>query len=320
MIHRPVSRSAAVLGVAALLPLGLVACDSDSSSSANPDAEFSGESITLAAVPSEESTTLESAYGNIADLLEKQLGVEVTFQNANDYAAVIEGQRAGQIDMASYGPFSYVIASDSGVKVEPIATLANAADEEPSYTSQLHVPAGSDIKGLEDLRGKNVCFVDAASTSGYLVPSYGLLGLGIDPEKDLTPVMAGGHDASLLSLDGGNCDAAFAQDTQLGVLEETGQIKPGSVEVVWQSDPIPSSPLTANTDTMSAELVEAVKKELLENGNKEKLTELGICDSVEDCVLPDDSEWGYLPVTDENFDVIREICEVTQADACNQVG
>lgn len=314
------SRTAAVLGTVALLPFGLAACGSDSSSSANPDAEFSGEKITLAAVPSEESTTLESAYGNIADLLEKQLGVEVTFQNANDYAAVIEGQRAGQIDMASYGPFSYVIASDSGVEVDPIATLADAADEEPSYSSELHVPAGSDIKGLDDLRGKNICFVDAASTSGYLVPSYALLNAGIDPEKDLTPVMAGGHDASLLSLDGGNCDAAFAQDTQLGVMEDSGQIKPGDVEVVWQSDPIPSSPLTANTGTMSAELIEAVKKELLENGNKEKLTELGICESAEDCVLPDDSQWGYLPVADEDFDVIRQICDVTKAEACNQVG
>lgn len=320
------SRRALVsFGAIALLPLGLVACGSDSEGSSEAGGndgggEFAGTEITLASVPSEESTSLQSGYENIIALLEQELGVEVSYQDANDYAAVIEGQRAGQIDMAAYGPFSYVIATDSGVPIEPVGTMADAPDEEPTYTSRLHVPADSDMESIEDIAGKQVCFVDAASTSGYLVPSYGLLDVDIDPEEDITPIMAGGHDASLLSLDSGNCDAAFALDAQQSILEETGQLEEGSMKVIWESDPIPSSPLTANTETLGEDLVTAINDTLAEKANKPALVEMGICESEEDCTMPEDSEYGFIPTDDSSYEVIREICEVTQADACQQVG
>lgn len=317
-------RTMAAVGAATLFPLSLVACGSDSEGSGEAGGdgggEFAGTEIVLASVPSEESTSLQSGYENIIALLEEELGVEISYQDANDYAAVIEGQRAGQIDMAAYGPFSYVIASDSGVPIEPVGTMADSADEEPTYTSKLHVKADSDMESMEDIKGKEVCFVDAASTSGYLVPSYGLLNVDIDPEKDITPVMAGGHDASLLSLDSDNCEAAFALDAQQSILEETGQLEKDAVKVIWESDPIPSSPLTANTDTLGQDLVDAINETLAEKANKPALVEAGICSSEEDCTMPEDSEYGFIPTDDESYEVIREICDVTQAEACSQVG
>lgn len=157
-------RNVAAVAAAAILPLGLVACSSseaDTAAASSGDGEFAGETISMASVPSEESMSLQSQYENIIELLESELGITIEYQDANDYAAVIEGQRAGQIDMASYGPFSYVIATDSGVPVEPIGTLADDPEEEPTYTSRAHVQAGSDIQEITDVEGENVCFVDA---------------------------------------------------------------------------------------------------------------------------------------------------------------
>jgi hypothetical protein len=39
--------------------------------------------------------------------LTRQLGTKVTLRIANDYAAVIEGQRAGNIHIGYYGPASF---------------------------------------------------------------------------------------------------------------------------------------------------------------------------------------------------------------------
>ena len=84
---------------AGLLALPLLAACGSSGGSGN-------DTITFAAVPAESPSTLESSFENVTKLLEEETGKTVEFQNASDYAAVIEGMRAGQIDTASFGPFA----------------------------------------------------------------------------------------------------------------------------------------------------------------------------------------------------------------------
>ena len=290
--------------------LSLVACGSDTT----------GDTITFAAVPAESSATLDQTFSNLTDLIEQETGVTVEFQNASDYAAVIEGMRAGQVDVASFGPFSYVIAKDSGVDLSPVAAPTDDPDEEPAYTSLAYVKEGSDINNIEDLKGKTVCFVDQASTSGYLVPMNGLMDVGIDMDADIEQVLAGGHDASLLTLDSEGCDAAFAHNTMLHTLEESGQIEEGSLREIWESDPITEDPITVNNSSLSPELAQQITDVIREHGNKPALVEAGICESEEGCVLPEETGWGYLPVDDSDFDPIRQLCEITQAEACRSVG
>ena len=277
------------------------------------------DTLTFAATPAESSQSLQSDFANIIELLEQEAGVSIEFQNASDYAAVIEGQRAGQIDMASYGPFSYVIAKDSGVDIEAVVAPTNDKDVAPAYTSLAYVRADSDIDSLDDIDGQEVCFVDAASTSGYLVPMKGLMDAGKSMDDDMQQVLAGGHDASLLSLESGNCDVAFAHDAMLDTLVASGQLEDGALRSIWKSDPIPEDPI-AVSNSIDPEVIERITTVLREKANKPALVEAGICDSEDDCVLPELIEYGYLPVTDEDFDSIRELCEETKADACNSVG
>lgn len=305
-------RSAAAVLLASVTVTTLAACGSSS------DAD-TGE-ITFAAIPAESSTSVESDYQNIVDLLEKETGRTVNFQNASDYAAVIEGQRSGQIDVASYGPFSYAIAKDSGINLTPVASPTHDENTAPAYRSLAYTRAGSDIKGLDDLEGKTVCLVDAASTSGYLVPMKGLADAGLTLDEDVTGKLTGGHDASLLALKNGECDAAFAHDTMLFTLESGGQVDKGELAPVWTSDPITEDPIAVNGDSLDEDVAATITEALQTKANKPALVAEGICDSEEDCTLPEEIEWGYLPVTDADFDSIREICATTDADACRNVG
>ncbi|WP_169251001.1 phosphate/phosphite/phosphonate ABC transporter substrate-binding protein [Brevibacterium sp. 'Marine'] len=307
-------RSKAVRTITAgLLALPLLAACGSSGGSGD-------DTITFAAVPAESSSTLESSFENVTKLLEEETGQKVEFQNASDYAAVIEGMRAGQIDAASFGPFAYVIAKDSGIDIEPAAAPTNDKAKDPAYTSLAYVKKGSDITGLKDLKGKKVCFVDKASTSGYLVPMKGLQDEGIDMDKDLEPVLSGGHDASLLSLNSGDCDAAFAHDAMLTTLEKSGQVEKGSLEPVWESDPITEDPIAVNNDSLDADTAAKITNILREKANVPAMVEAGTCDSEDDCVLPEEITYGYKEVSDADFDAIRDICDATQADACKNVG
>ena len=278
------------------------------------------DTITFAAVPAESSSTLESSFDNVTALIEEETGKKVEFQNASDYAAVIEGMRAGQIDAASFGPFAYVIAKDSGIDMDAAAAPTNDAKKAPAYTSLAYVKKDSDIKGLKDLKGKNVCFVDAASTSGYLVPMKGIMDEGLDMDKDMKPQLTGGHDASLLSLESGECDAAFAHDAMLQTLEKSEQVKSGSLKSVWESEPITEDPIAVNNESLDPELAKQITTVLREKANVPAMVDAGVCSSEDDCVLPEEITYGYAPVKDSDFDSIRDICEATKADACKNIG
>ncbi|MDO5498216.1 MAG: phosphate/phosphite/phosphonate ABC transporter substrate-binding protein [Propionibacteriaceae bacterium] len=312
-------RTKSVLAAAAGLLL-LSACGESASPTATEggsDAGAGKDTIIFAAVPSEESTALQAGYDTIIKLIEQDTGMTVEFQNATDYAAVIEGQRAGKIDIAAYGPFSYKIAKDGGVPVEPLGSLVDAPDEEPGYLSLLWTKADNDeINEIGDVRDKRVCFVDKASTSGYLYPSAGLLAEDIDPESDVTPVMAGGHDASLLGVKNDQCDAGFAYDTMIDTMTNSGQITDGELKQVWESETIMGSPIAMNTETLSAETQQQLR-DLVPKANKPAMVEAGICTDEASCHLAEESGWGMVKVEDSQYDGIRRVCELTNAEACN---
>ena len=297
--------------------LALTACGS--SADAEGDGGTEPDTIVFASIPSEDSTSLEQQFANVIEVIEQETGKEVEVQNATDYAAVIEGMRAGKIQIAGFGPFSYVTAKDSGVNLEPIAAVVDSADEEPGYRSYAVVPAGSDITDLAGFAGKNVCFVDPTSTSGYLYPSAGLLEAGVDPETDVNQVMAGGHDASALAVADGQCDAGFAFDTMVdSVLIKSGQLKEGQLTKIWESEVIPGSPIAISTDTLDADTQEQIKTAFTEKINIDALVESGVCEDAENCALPEESKYGYVAVDDALYDGVRKVCETTQAAACQE--
>ena len=295
--------------------LALTACGS----SADADGGSEPETLVFASIPSEDSTSLEQQFANVIEVVEQETGKKVEIQNATDYATVIEGMRAGKIQIAAFGPFSYVTAKDTGVAVEPIASTVDSPDEEPGYRSYAVVPAGSGITDLAGFKGKNVCFVDPTSTSGYLYPSAGLLEAGVDPQVDVTAVMAGGHDASALAIAGGQCDAGFAFDAIIdSVLIKSGQLQEGQLTTVWESEIIPGSPVAISTDTLDEDTQEQIRTAFIEKINVDALVESGICTAAASCTLPEEAEYGYVAVDDALYDGVRKVCETTQAEACQE--
>ena len=108
-----------------------------------------------------------------------QLGTKVTLRVANDYAAVIEGQRAGNIHIGYYGPASFSRARMTGVQTDAFVIDVNS-DGTKGYYSVFYVRADSPYQKIEDLKGKNIGLVDPNSTSGYNMPLFTLDKLGIE--------------------------------------------------------------------------------------------------------------------------------------------
>src|SRR5215472_14269668 len=137
--------------------------------------------INFAVVPAENEATVTNRWTPFLAYLGNELGVKVRLRIANDYAAVIEGQRSGMLHLGYYGAASFSRARLTSVPTEAFAVNVNR-DSGKGYYSVFYVLAGSPYHELQELKGKNLGLVDANSTSGYEVPLYTLSKMGIDPE------------------------------------------------------------------------------------------------------------------------------------------
>jgi phosphonate transport system substrate-binding protein len=164
--------------------------------------------ITFAAIPAENGSGVTERYGPFVSYLSKELGVKVTLRVANDYAAVIEGQRAGNIHIGYYGPASFARARLTGVKTDAFVIDVNS-DGSKGYYSVFYVLANSPYQKIEDLKGKNLGLVDPNSTSGNNMPRFKLNHLGIDPDAYFSKVIfTGSHENAVLALAQGTVDVA----------------------------------------------------------------------------------------------------------------
>ena len=79
----------------------------------------------------------------------------MTLRIANDYTAVIEGQKNRQIHIGQYGPGSYARANAvSRRQRHPFATLRNSGGV-IGYYSVMYVRADSEYKSVAELKGRS---------------------------------------------------------------------------------------------------------------------------------------------------------------------
>lgn len=229
--------------------------------------------LVFAKVPDENASGTLDRWTPLTNFLSKELGVKVSLRIANDYAAVVEGQRAGNIHIAMYGPASYARAYLTGAQVEPFA-IEVSADGTKGYYSVLYVKAEAPYKSIEDLRGKNLCLVDPNSTSGNNVPRYALHKMGIAPEAFFDKVVyAGSHENAVIGVQQGTCDAAFnwwndESESNLLRMARKGMTKAEDFRIVFKSELIVNSPM-AYLSTLPADLKAKIKAAVLDVAAKD---------------------------------------------------
>jgi phosphonate transport system substrate-binding protein len=237
--------------------------------------------ITFAVVPAENASGVTERYAPFVNYLSKELGVKVNLRVANDYAAVIEGQRAGNIQVAYYGPASFARARLTGVKTDAFAIDVNS-DGSKGYYSVFYVLAKSPYQKLEDLKGKNLGLVDPNSTSGNNMPRFKMEQMGVDPEKFFSQVVfTGSHENAVLALVQGTVDVAANwwnadDDSNLTRMLNKNMVKSSDgtllkkedFRIIVKSDLIINSPYAYLND-LPDDMKAAIKKAFLEAAQKD---------------------------------------------------
>ncbi|MGJ4946370.1 phosphonate ABC transporter substrate-binding protein [Bradyrhizobium sp. HKCCYLS1011] len=237
--------------------------------------------ITFAAIPSENGSGVVERYTPFVNYLSKELGIKVTLRVANDYAAVIEGQRAGNIHIGYYGPASFARARLTGVKTDAFVIDVNS-DGSKGYYSVFYVLANSPYHKVEDLKGKNLGLVDPNSTSGNNMPRFKLNQLGLDPETYFSKVVfTGSHENAVLALAQGTVEVAAnwwnsEDDSNLTRMLTKNMVKTADgkpmtkddFRIIVKSDMIINSPYAYLSD-LPDDMKAAIKQAFLDAAQKD---------------------------------------------------
>jgi phosphonate transport system substrate-binding protein len=267
--------------------------------------------LTFAVVPAENASGVTERWAPYIAYLSKELGVKVTLRIANDYAAVIEGQRAGNIHIASYGSASFARARLTGVKSDAFANDINS-DGSTGYYSVFFVKASGTYKSIDQLKGKNLGLVDPNSTSGNNVPRFELDKMGISDADGYfgKVVFTGSHENAMLALSQGTVDVAANQwttddDSTLAQMLHKGMLKNADgtamkkddFRIVHKSAPILNGPYAYNSE-LPEDLKAAIAKAFAESPTKDKAA----FDR-----LSDGQKKGFHPATTKDWDATVDL-------------
>lgn len=204
-------------------------------------------------------------YGGYARLIEQTFRVPTRVFPAGDYAGVMQGFAARQLEIAGLGPSAYAgIWLDTNGNIEPLV-ITKETDGSIGYFAVMYVRADSGITSLEQMRGRSLAWADPNSTSGYLVPRSELREAGIDPERFFSRTgFAGGHEQAVIAVLQRQFDAGVTWTSGVGEesqgftrgnlrsMVDKGMLNMADLRIIWRSRQIPNGPLAVRKDLPQA--------------------------------------------------------------------
>lgn len=254
------------------------------------DPDPNPDRLKVALLPDENASELIKRNQPLKDYLESTLGKEVELIVTTDYSSMIEAMRFGRIDLAYFGPLSYVMAKSKS-EIEPFAAMV--VDGKPTYRSIIIANVDSGVESYADIEGRKMAYGDHTSTSSHLIPKTVLLeSAGLEAGEDYEAHFVGSHDAVAVNVANGNADAGGLSEVIFEHVMDRGLIDRSQVRVLGYSGEYPQYPWA-----MRSNLDPALKQEIQD-------AFIGIDDEE---ILSNLKAEGFAPVTDSDYDVIREM-------------
>ena len=260
--------------------------------------------LRVALLPDENASTIIQNAQPLRAHLERTLSRQVEIVVTTDYSSMIEAMRFGRIEVAYFGPFSYVLAKSRAPGIEPFAVGVERGS--PTYQSVMIAQAGGPVRELADIRGRPFGFGDQASTSSHLVPRATILQrAGLIGGRDYRVVHLGTHDAVARAVQGGQVPAGALSKPILDTLVRRGTIDATRVIEIGLSEPIPNYPMVLQGNLSDA-LKAAIRSAFLDLRDAEVLRSFRV--------------EGFAPTNDEAYNVLRETARLLELDLSQMRG
>lgn len=254
------------------------------------------QTLKVALLPDENASTIIKNNQGLKDYLEAQLGKKIELIVTTDYSSMIEAMRHGRLDLAYFGPLSYVLARQKS-EIEPFAALKVKGST--TYQSVVIANISSGVKAIGDIKGKNMAYGDKVSTSSHLIPKSVLAEQGLNAGRDYEEHFVGSHDAVAMAVQNGHAQAGGLSRPIFESLVERKIVSLDKVKVLEYSKPFPQYPWTMRSN-LKPELKEKIRGAFL--------------NLKDPAVLKSFKAQGFDVITDAHYDVVRNLGPLLRID------
>jgi len=254
------------------------------------------DTLKVALLPDENAGTIIKNNQPLKEYLEATLGKKIELIVTTDYSSMIEAMRHGRLDLAYFGPLSYVLARQKS-DIEPFVALKSKGST--TYQSVVIGNVEAGVNKVEDIAGKNMAYGDKASTSSHLIPKSVLAEKGLLIGSGYTEHFVGSHDAVAMAVQNGHAQAGGLSRPIFESLVERKIIDGNKVKVLEYSKPFPQYPWTMRSN-LKPELKEKIRKAFL--------------DIKDPAILKPFKADGFDVITDKHYDVVRDLGHLLKID------
>ena len=278
--------------ITALVVTALIMVSTVSHAAPNPDPD----TLKVALLPDENASVVIKNNRPLQVYLEKELGKNIELIVTTDYSSMIEAMRHGRLDLAYFGPLSYVLAKQKS-EIEAFAALKKNGST--TYQSVLIINTAAGIRSIADIANKDVAWGDKVSTSSHLIPKSMLAEKGLIAGDQYREHFVGAHDAVAIAVQNGHAQAGGLSKPIFESLVQRGVIDGNKVRVLAESLPFPQYPWVMRSN-LKPELKEKIRTVFLNIKDPE--------------VLKAFKADGFGPVSDKDYDVVRNLGSLLNLD------
>ena len=209
----------------------------------------------------EDPSVYENVFSELVAHMAKITGKRVKWYGPESYAAQVEAMRSGRLHASGFAAGATVY----GVNLagfHPVAMMGLKDGGFRGYKLWLITHRDSDIKTVQDLKGRKVAHVTPSSNSGNQAPRALFKSMGIVPDVDYKVIYSGKHDNSIMGVVNRDYDAAPVASTVMQRMMERGMFDKSEVRIIWESDKFPGTSY-GYANTLTPKLQKLVREAFL---------------------------------------------------------
>jgi len=232
----------------------------------------------------------------LINYLAETTGYKIEYVSTLSYETYLATLESAQVDIGYQNPFIYVILA----KTKGAYPLVKAVDfsGNSEYRGAIITHISSGIETILSLRGKRVMAASKKAVGGYLAQASLCVQNGIDPEKDLTVILAKSQDEVISKVYQQRVDAGFVREDALRAMKD--KIDLNKIKILSFTEYFPGWCFAAfsHTDKNVAKKIEQALLEL----NKNNPAHYRILERAE--------VGGFIETSDIDYEIIREKAKI----------
>jgi len=256
--------------------------------------------IKFGILPRLSATELYGMFNPLAEYLSKETGEKVSLVIPKDFDAFKAAVKARQMDIGFANSLIYVqLRKEANVDLLALSAEAKAGTK---FRGIIIARKDSGIEKLQDLKGKRLVFVEKDSAAGYIFQMLLLSKAGLDVHKDFTTLpFAKKHDNVSMAVFNKAADAGGIREDDFDKMKD--KVDLSQLKIVGYTDYFPNWPVfgASKLNKGTAEKIKAALLKLKPN------------DAESEKVLGPAKLAGFAPVTDKDYDLLRQAAKLVGA-------